>query len=348
MKSRLFFVVLLSVPIILFGAGCLKDVNVQRTLDQIASATNTSTGSSQPSVSRPQPTGTTTSSGGAGGMLSKVAPIVNNRGIVFSKTPITPSNPGNTSTSFQVGDHIYSLITLRDSFANLLKGKISKNATKVGIEIKIWVDEGYKDGFYLKPRRPAFNDTQVVMDIVPEIDKMTAFKDPDYLLESHGKPAGPITFAKVLGNLSPGKHRVKVEVYHYEVWAEGEFDITGSDYGFYAQQAEALADAATVANAMEPPKMRNPALENQMKKIARSRGYNVQKVVIIDPDWWVERHKISGRILWRHIASQVAYKKGGGCYFRKIRYRQMHSGGGYGGLQFMSEFDETKLPCDKI
>ncbi len=351
MKPVRFLIVLLSALIVLAGFGCLKDVNVQRTLDQIATATNTGSGSSQPST--PQPTGTTASSSGssasgAAGMLSKVAPINNNRGIVFSKTPITPSNPGNTATSFQAGDHIYSLITLRDSFANLLKGKISKNATKVGIEIKIWVDEGYKDGFYLKPKRPAFNDTQVVMDVVPEIDKMTAFKDPNYLLESYGKPAGPITFAKVLGNLSPGKHRVKVEVYHYEVWAEGEFDITGNDYGFYAQQADALAEAAIMVNAMEPPKMRNKSLENQMKKIARSRGYNVMKVVIIDPDWWVERHKISGRILWRHIATQVAYKKGGECFFRKIRYRQMYSGGGYGGLQFMSQFEETRILCDKI
>ncbi len=347
MKSVRFLVVLLSALIVLFGIGCLKEVNVQRTLDQIATATNTSTGSSQPSAS--QPTGTTTASGGAGGMLAKVAPIVNSRGMVFSKSPFTSSGAGDTATSFQVGDYIYSFITLRDTFANLTKGRVSKNASKItNIEIKTWVDDQYKKSFYLMPTKPAFNDAQVALDIVPELDKMTAFKNPNYILEAYGKPAGPITFAEVLGELSPGKHRVKIEVYWYEVWAEGEFDITGSDYGFYAQQAEALADAATVANAMEPPKMRNKSLENQMKKIAQSRGYNVMKVVIIDPDWWVERHKISGRILWRHIATQVAYKKGGECFFRKIRYRQMYSGGGYGGLQFMSEFDETKLPCDKI
>lgn len=347
MKSIRFFIVLLAALTILFGIGCLKDVNVQRTLDQIATTTNTSSGSSQPSA--PQPTGTTTSSGGAAGMLSKVAPIVNNRGIVFSKTPITSPSAGNTATAFQVGDYIYAFITLRDSFVNLTKGHVSKNASKISnIEIKTWVDDGYKDSWYLMPTKPVFNETQVALDIVPEIDKMTAFKDPNYLLQAYGKPAGPINFAKVLGELSPGKHRVKIQVYFYEVWAEGEFDITGSDYGFYAQQAEALADAATVANAMEPPKMRNKSLENQMKKIARSRGYNVMKVVIIDPDWWVERHQISGRILWRHIATQVAYKKGGECYFRKIRFRQMYSGGRYGGLQFMSEFDETKLPCDKV
>lgn len=355
MKSVHFLVVLLSGLIVLFGIGCLKDVNVQRTLDQIASATNTSSGSSQSSSpqstgSSPQATGTTSSStSSAGGMLSSVAPIVNSRGMVFSKSPITPSGPSDTATAFQTGDYIYSLVTLRDSFANLTKGKISRNASKIdGIEVKTFVDNQYKSSFYLYPKKPAFNDTQVVLDIVPGIDEMTAFKNPNYILESHGKPAGPITFAQALGDLSPGKHRVKIQIYRYEVWAEGEFDITGSDYGFYAQQAEALADAATVANAMEPPKMRNPSLENQMKKIARSRGYNVMKLVIIDPSWWVERHKISGRILWRHIASQVAYKKGGQCFFRKIRYRQMHSGGGYGGLQFMSEFDETKLPCDKI
>jgi hypothetical protein len=347
MKSIRFFIVLLAALTILFGIGCLKDVNVQRTMDQIATATNTATGSSQPSA--PQPTGTTTSSSSAGGMLSKVAPIVNNRGMVFSKTPITSSNAGNTATSFQTGDHIYSFITLPDSFINLTKGHVSKNATKIkNIQIKTWVDDEYKEFFYLMPTKPVFNETQVALDIVPEIDKMTAFKDTNYVLQSYGDPAGPITFAKVLGDLPPGKHRVKIQVYFYKIWAEGEFDITGNDYGFYAQQAEALADAATVANAMEPPKMRNASLERQMKKIAQSRGYNVLKVVIIDPDWWVERHKISGRILWRHIATQVAYKKGGDCYFRKIRYRQMRSGGGYGGLQFMSEFDETKLPCDKI
>lgn len=347
MKPVRFFIVLLSALVILFGIGCLKDVNVQRTLDQIATATNTSTGSSQPSAS--QPTGTTTSSGGAGGMLAKVAPIVNSRGMVFSKSPLTPSGAGDTATSFQTGDYIYSLVTLRDSFANLTKGKISRNASKIdGIEVKTFVDNQYKKSFYLYPKKAAFNDTQVVLDIVPRINEMTAFKNPNYILESHGEPAGPITFAQVLGGLSPGKHRVKIQVYRYEVWAEGEFNIAGNDYGFYARQAEAIADAATVANAMEPPKMRNASLEGQMKKIAQSRGYNVMKVVIIDPSWWVERHKVSGRILWRHIATQVAYKKGGQCYFRKIRYRQMYSGGGYGGLQFMSEFDETKLPCDKV
>lgn len=342
--KRIYFVAWLSALSVLFCIGCLKDLNVQRTLDQIATATGPG--------SSPQPSGTPSSGTGtssAGGILAKVAPIVNNQGIVFSKTPISPSGPGSTRTTFQTGDYIYGLITLRDSFGDLTKGKISKNASKItDIEVKTFVDDQYKTSFYLIPTKPAFNETQVVFDIVPAIDRMTAFRNPNYLLQSHGEPAGPVTFAEVLGELSPGKHRVKIQIYRYEVWAEGEFDITGSDYGFYAQQADALADAATVANAMEEPKMKNRSLENQMKKIARSRGYDVMKVVIIDPDWWVERHKISGRILWRHIASQVAYKKGGECFFRKIRYRQMYNGGTYGPLEFMSEFDETKLPCDQI
>ena len=344
MKSIRFFIVLLAVLTILFGLGCLKDVNGQRTLDQIATATNTGAGSSLPSASQQ-----TASAGGASGVLSRVAPIANNNGLVFSRSPITPGNPGDGSTSFQAGDYIYGFITLKDTFRNLTKGQISKNASKIdNIEIKTFVDDEYKTSFYLIPLKPAFDRREVVFDIVPEIDKMTAFKDPDYRLEAYRKPAGPLTFSQVLADLSPGKHRVKIQVYRYAVWAEGQFDITGDDYGFYARQADLLADAATMVNAMEPAKMHNKSLENQMKKIAQSRGYNVLKVVIIDPDWWVERHKISGRILWRHIATHVAYKKGGDCYFRKIRYRQMRSGGGYGGLQFMSEFDETKLPCDKI
>ncbi len=337
----------LMVFALLITQGCLKEVNVQRALGQIANeASGGATSGAGGSVTGPVASG---GGGGAAGALAGLAPIYNTT-MVFSGTPIAGDAPTDTRTSFAVGDPIYGMVMMSDTFRNITKGQVSKNASQIkNIEIKIWVDGAYKQSMNLHVNKDGFDVSRFPMDIAPAPDKMTAFTDPRFEWgKSFSKPTGPVLLSEALGELSPGKHRVKVEVYNYATLAEGQFDITGDDYGFYARLSEQLAEGATVANRMEPARMKDATLERKMKKIAQSKGYNVLDVRIIDPDWWVERHKISGAILWRHIATQVAYKKGGDCHFRKIRFKEPYSGGRYRALEFMSEFDEYKLPCDQV
>lgn len=301
-------------------------------------------------------TGTASSPGNAGsGTVNTAAKKVmakTMQNIVFSKQPIDPANPKNLTRSFKAGDYIYGLVQLKDTAFNHLSEGWKKSKKIENIDIQYLLDGekyNYECSYYITLRNDAMNQDYLLLEIAPDPGKIKSFSNPNIKYKgSHVcEGGGPACPSKCLGELKSGTHTVGIKVYRYKDWGYGEFQISGSDFSSYAKLNETYLDASTTANRMGKQRMKNAKLERQMKKIMKSRGYNVMKVVIVEPDWWIERHKVSGAILWRNLGADISFKEGGKCFFRHVKFKCTYYGGKYKPMKFWSEYDKKKLPCSK-
>lgn len=266
------------------------------------------------------------------------------KGMSFSKAPIDPAKPENLTTSFKAGEHIYGLITLKESFRAACGGG---GESKKIIEVKCFLDGKYHTAghFNITLRGKALEAKQLVLDVAPDPAKMTAYKDPNVAyqkqFESYGKVGGPMQLTKMLSKLSSGKHTIKLTLYKYKDLAVGEFSMDGDDYKKYDKLYKKLAEGDTGRMTMPKAKMTDPKLEKEMiaalkaSQVKEAKEGKILKVVIIDSDWFLERHKISGRILFRYIRAIVGLKdKDGACWKWKFVFRQDFIG---------NKFQKTKL-----
>lgn len=145
---------------------------------------------------------------------------------VFSTSPIDVSAPGNSVSSFNAGDHIYGLLRSEKSWKQQVGGSNY-------LIIWFYID-GEKKSYKSVGLQRAELLTQdyFVLDIAPDPARMTNYSDPDIIFpEVKGDKFGPELFSRYLGELSPGKHTVKIEVKAYNnVYASGSFMIEGNDF----------------------------------------------------------------------------------------------------------------------
>ena len=82
-----------------------------------------------------------------------------------------------------------------------------------------------------------------MLDIAPDPEKMTAYKNPDFVFgEGKGnRKIGPIAFTYNLNQLKPGKHTVSFKVKDYgSIHAAGELEIEGQDFSSYGKLLEEI------------------------------------------------------------------------------------------------------------
>ncbi len=278
--------------------------------------------------------------------------------VIFSRTPIDLKNPVGQTAAFKSGEPIYGAVILTAPVKTLCGTTVSMNATKEAVELNYYVDNQYKDSGALTAKGPYFFEAKAIpLDVAPEPARMTAYRDPNLEYRSFGqKRDGALTFSAELGALPPGAHTFKIEVQTCsQPVAEGSFRIEGASYSYYAQLVPALRSEETKTVGMSAPKRNDPALTTAMlsaMKASPSAAWKDQilRIVIIDPDWFIERHPISGAILFRYIRAQVAVKGGDGkCSFYKLStFKQDYIGGRFGATRYDGHGDRQAISCENV
>jgi hypothetical protein len=294
--------------------------------------------------------------------------------IIFSSSPIDPASPAGLKHEFVTGDHLYAVAylpqTLKQIYTNA--GPVKNFDIEIFIyEIKpplysyqqpseeqltftnMWVSAGLKEQKFL------------VADIVPDPETTVAYTSPDFTYKEFGKKfEGPVNFAEALAKLGPGEHTLKVVVKcYYNDAASGTLKISGNDFSIYGKTAEALNNTAMNAGAKNAilPKAGKSDLVLEKQMIAAFKGSNdwksgfidateVLKLVIIDNDWYVKRHEISGAILHRYIRAAIAVKtKSGKCaYYNLVTFQEDYTGGRFQPLKYDGTGDQVMMECANL
>ena len=201
------------------------------------------------------------------------------------------------------------------------------------------------------------------VDIVPNIGAMTAYGQADFAYKKFGpKFDGPVKFAEKLAKLEPGDHTIVVKVKcNYNFVAEGTFTLTGDDFTVFDAKAQELNEAAsglkTQDTVMPKAAKSDPALEKEMiAAFVGSQTYQdrikgeVIRIVIIDPDWMIRRHEITGVILHRYIRAAIAVKNGdGSCtLWNLVTYQQDYVSDAFQATRFDGVGDPVKIPCGNV
>jgi hypothetical protein len=178
-----------------------------------------------------------------------------------------------------------------------------------------------------------------------------------------GKTAdGPVKIAEKFATLDPGRQTIvfKVKINYKDV-TTGDFVLEGSDFSKFASLAEDYrkAEVAQGAASAEMPKAAKSdrKLEAEMTAALKaSRTYNdrmkgqILRLVIIDNDWYIRRHPISGAILHRYIRAAAAIKDSrGDCrVWNLITFQQDYVGGRFQKTRFDGVGDATPIRCENV
>ena len=276
--------------------------------------------------------------------------------MVFSSSPIDPASPANLTTSFAAGDSIYALVQLDETFQNLAEPDADEPPTRVMVEVKTYVDGSYEASFNITLRNDAAAGRTLALDIAPEPENLTAFDNPEVEVgKTFDVYDGPIQFTKTLKELAPGEHTIRVEVYHYGVWAQADFVIQGEDYAVYGERRDGLLEEITKSFTMPEPKMVDADLEAEMLEALKSADAEVWqndilRIVIIDADWYVEHYDDTALILRRYIRTNVAIKDAdGACWvYDLVTFEQEHDGSEYGPTTFSGVGDRKEILEENI
>ncbi|OPX34837.1 hypothetical protein B1H10_02645, partial [candidate division KSB1 bacterium 4484_188] len=275
---------------------------------------------------------------------------------VFSKSPINEASPANLTNSFQSGDHIYGFAYFSKPIKKQCKGRMRRDATKASVEMLVYLNDQYKNSMNPTLKNDLLNGKIFRIDIAPEPANMTAYTDPNLSWGMYGDTKeGPLLFSQILSDLDEGKTKVKIEIKAcYAVIASGEFTIEGTDFDFYAQLMDGLKNAETKTVQMPKAKRNDPALEKEMKALLKASSNDawkgeIKKVVIIDRDWFIVRHKLTGAILHRYIRAEVAVKKTDGCWlYHLVTFKQNYIGSKFDNTYWDGAGDRVKIPCENV
>jgi len=293
--------------------------------------------------------------------------------IIFSSSPINPNQPNDLKTEYQAGDKIYAIAYL----PKLVKDIYSNTQPNTKLLVEVFVYEikpplyHYQQPFEeqltfvsMMVTGSVLNNKYLVIDIVPDAGKTNAYGTSDINYKEFGKKFdGPVNFAETLSKLSSGEHNLKVLVKcNYEDVASGMLKISGPDFSVYTDMANKLnifAQNAGANNAVFPKALKNDAVtESQM--IAALKNSNdwksgwlnateVLKISIVDADWYVRKHEISGAILHRYIRAAFAVKtKEGTCAFFQATFQEDYVGGKFQALRYDGAGDRNPISCENI
>ena len=290
--------------------------------------------------------------------------------IVFSKSMIDAAHPASLATEFASGDKMYAVAFLEKSIADILGSGAKKAEVEIFLyelqppaytyqqasEVQLEVNTLWVSG-------DALQKTFLPIDIVPGTDAMTAYSSPDLLYQKFGNEFyGPVKFATALSQLGPGAHTIVVKVKcKYVVVSEGRFVVKGDDFGVYKKLSAELNAAATGAstkNAVMPKSARSDKpLESEMiAALKSSQTYKdrikgeIMRVVIIDPDWTIRRHELTGNILHRYIRATIAVRNTDGTctVWQLVTFQQDYVGNKFQKTRFDGVGDPYKIPCGSV
>jgi hypothetical protein len=304
-------------------------------------------------------------------LISLNAVAQNGGEIIFSQNMIDPANPADLTDQFEAGNQIYAVAYFEKNLLGLV-GK--ETATKVGVEIFLYElkaplydyqepSEMQLESCSLSISGQALQNNFLPVDIIPGAGEMTAYGNPDLFYKKFGDQFdGPVKLAQRLGKLEPGEHTIIVKVRcNYNFVAEGRFTLSGDDFSAFKGMSKEINQAAsglkTKDTVMPKAKMSDKALEDQMTAaFVGSQTYQdringeVLRVVIIDPDWMIRRHEVSGIILHRYIRAAIAVKNDdGSCtLWQLVTFQQDYVSNEFQKTKFDGVGDPLKIPCENV
>lgn len=275
--------------------------------------------------------------------------------VVFSKSPIDAAKPEKLVKEFKAGDPIYGLIQVDKTWRDLL-GKGKEDVKEIQVPIDMLVDGETIDFQYIKIKNEKAIDTKVlVLDIAPEPEKMTAYKDEGFAYgEGKGRrKIGPDQYTYNLSRLKPGKHTIKFQVRSYgDVFSAGEFIIEGEDYKPYAELREKVLKEMLNVGGMPKSQKTDAQLESQMMKLLLNAGWkNIRRLVIVDKDWWINRASGGDSpVTSRHIGAAVAAKaEDGSFYWCNVTFEQQKLiDGSFGPLELTRTGEKRPIKEENI
>ncbi|MBE9511319.1 MAG: hypothetical protein IMY71_10595 [Bacteroidetes bacterium] len=291
--------------------------------------------------------------------------------IIFSKKLINPSSPTGLTAQFQSGDNIYSVAFFDKSIQEL-----SGSGTKKNVNMEIFIYELKQPLYdYQQPSEmqletsalvvsgDALQNNYLPLDIIPGTSDMTAYGSPDLVYKKFGKKFyGPVKFAERISKLEPGEHEIIIKIKcNYNVVSEGKFIIKGDDYTVYQKMSDEINESASnlkTKDTVMPKSARSDkdlesemlvAFKNSQTYKDRVKG-EVLRIVIIDPDWMIRRHQISGVILHRYIRAVIAVKNSDGTctLWNLVTFQQDYVSNEFQETKFDGIGDPVKIPCDNV
>lgn len=234
-------------------------------------------------------------------------------GSVFSKNPINPDAPPASVSTFTAGDKIYGMLKAAKPWKALV-------GSSDYLIVYFYIDGKQKVSKTVGLKRPdLLQRDYVIIDIAPDAANMGTYADRDIIFpEKDGYKFGPELFTKYISELPPGNHTFRLEVKAYnEVYAAGEFAISGDDFNAYSSLLAAMKKGVDKQEKMPRSGMTNIALQNEMISLLKNAGWiDIRRLVIVDKDWWNDL--VSGgnsAVKSRHIAAAAAAKAADGSYY---------------------------------
>jgi hypothetical protein len=283
--------------------------------------------------------------------------------MVFSKTPLDLTNPQNLSTAFSAGDRIYAA----GYFSRPLeRGSQTK---KVPVTLKIFTvqpalydyqqpSEKFEDYYEMGLSGSLMEARSLLVDLAPEPTQMKAYRTAGLHFKKFGeKVDGPAATCDVFSRLGPGKHTLIFRLEQQDSpLASGQITLEGSDFSAYsslAQQLRRLYEQASAHSATMPAaRMRDAGLESSLvAALKKSETYRtriqgkVLRLVITDPEWFIERHPISGLVLFRYLRAAAAVQDAdGACWvYPLITFKQDFVGNSFQPVRFDGAGDRYRI-----
>lgn len=253
---------------------------------------------------------------------------------VFSTRPVTigQENPSAFSSSFKASDEIYGMIYLKGTYTDVTKGNHIVN-------IRILIDGVEKANHMWNVPAEKRELTYIPMEYLPDPKTM--------------QTQGAIKYAKAFSEMSPRPHKITIKCeaeYASNLLAEGEFELDGSD-GMDKLQARYTAMQSAKLGQVGMPKavQSNPKLEAEMMAAMSEWKEKPLKANIIDKDWEIHRHPISGAIEYRTIRAALGMKTPSGtCRVFILSFKQDYSGKAWGRTQHYGVGDSFDIGCENI
>ena len=98
-------------------------------------------------------------------------------------------------------------------------------------------------------------------------------------------------------------------------------------------------------------KRNDPGLEKEMKSLLEASGCekwkgHIYRITIIDKDWFIERHKLTGAILYRYIRADIEINTNNTCWlYQLVTFKQDYIKNIYGKTYWEDTGDRVKIPC---
>ena len=293
--------------------------------------------------------------------------------IIFSKAPIDPLQPGTSVTSFAAGDPIYTVAYLDKTVQEIYD---VQPTAKVMVDVFLYeIQPPLYD--YQQPQEmqlsyssywlsgSTLQNKYLVIDIAPLPNQTSAYGNPEIFYKKFGeKYDGPVIYTQDLAGLQPGERSLKMVVRcNYQDVASGHFLLSGTDFSGYKKLSGEINQAAQnigTQNALMPKaKKSDPALEASMiSAIKKSNDWaggrfdatEILRLVIIDADWTIRYHEISGAILHRYIRAAIAVKtRDGSCArYDLITFQEDYVGGKFQPLHYDGAGDKVMMDCANV